>query len=459
MTDSNHSSRQPRWIRRWYVRLLLGVGVALALLALAEGAARLVSATSGTDYRIDPLPQLPRYKVLCPDSDGDGDGLKLCPDNRDKYDRVRPERFGRQPPAGQQRVIAVGESFVNGLNLKLDQAWPARLEGRLGAGVEVLNFGRCGTHTGLLHSIVEAAVSLRPDLLVLAAGNNEHTMTTFYVGWAGRHPLLVFNLLDVLSSWQLAGLVNRGLDRPIRPTVEWDVTGRRFDNPVDQRIYAARRRPPDLSWFKGGLAGREVTLALNQEGRLKEGIFRRHMQAMIDHAHGNGVRVLLATLPIQLTKRPELSGCSADDPDTCRRLNNIIRHLRDDNPVDRDAVIDRALALDSDVAELQYELGLRLLRQGKKQPAVAALHRASGLDLLPDNTPAINGIIRALAVDNAVPLVDLNSLSGRYLAQEKDLFLDRVHMNAAGSELVAAEVAGKARALLGLEAAAGADPP
>ena len=434
--------------RRWCYKAALGLAVALGLLGLAEGVGQLASLVSGKDFRIDPLPQLRQYEVLCPAPPQ----VKLCPDQGQRFDRVRPLTFTPRPRPGTKRVITMGESFVFGLGLPLAQAWPAQLEQALGPGVEVLNLGRCGTHAGLLYSIGEAAVSLIPELLILAVGNNEHTMTTFYVGWAGRHPVAVFNLLDFLSRFQLAGLINAALGSPVHLQVEWDVTRKQFDDPVDQRIYAARRRPPDLSGFQGRLASFEVTRALTDEMRLKEQVYRRHLQVMIDLALNQGVKVLLATLPNQLDRAPELSGCHVDDPAVCRRLEGLLAQLRDGRTTGRDALIEQAMALDDQLAHVHYARGMALLARQEHEEAVAALRRAVSLDLLPDNTPAINEIIRELADDNDLPLVDLNAWSASLAGdpRARDLFMDRVHMNARGSEEVARMVAAKAGALLGV---------
>ena len=451
---SRQSSTVPR--RRWYHKAALGLVVALGLLGLAEGVAQLVSLVSGKDFRIDSLPQLRQYEVLCPAPPQ----VRLCPDQGQRYDRVRPLTFASQPRPGTHRVITIGESFVFGLGLDLEQAWPAQLERALGPGVEVLNLGRCGTHAGLQHGIVEAAVSLKPELLVLAMGNNEHTMTTFYVGWAGRHPVMVFNMLDFLSRFQLAGQVNTVLGSPVRLQVEWDVTRKQFDNPVDQRIYAARRRPPDLSWFKGRLASYEVTRALTGEMRLKEQVYRRHLQEMIDYALDQGVKVLLATLPNQLGRAPELSGCHVDDPAVCRRLEGLLAQLREQRTPNKDALIQQAMALDDKLAGVHYARGMALLARQEREEAVAALRRSVSFDLLPDNTPAINEIIRELAEDNDLPLVDLNAWSATLTGdpRARDLFMDRVHMSARGSEEVARLVAAKAGELLGVASAAKAGP-
>jgi len=128
--------------------------------------------------RVPPLPGHPSYDVLC----SWGEMKKLCPDRGPKYERVRPEVFALDPP--QKRVVFIGESFVYGLGIEAEEAFPKQVGVAL--GVEALNLGRCGTYASRLVPIVEAALTLKPDLIVISTGNNEHTMTSFFSGSWGR---------------------------------------------------------------------------------------------------------------------------------------------------------------------------------------------------------------------------------------------------------------------------------
>ena len=436
------SVRRGSWTRRR--KLVAGLVLALLALLLMEGAlqgARVIGLLG--DLRISPLPRPRALKVVC----GQAPGLRLCPDRDGKYERVRPVKFSPRP-AGRRRIITIGESFVHGLSLPMAQAWPARLGHHLGDGVEVLNFGRCGSHAGILHPIVEAAVKLAPDLVVLSVGNNEHSMTTFFTGWAGRHPKLTHDLLQGLSPFQLPGLLDRLLGRPLQVTEEWDVSQRRFEDPTDQRIYAARRRPPDLSWFSGGLASPAVTAALDREKQLKELVYARHLRAMIRACKEAGVPVLLTTLPIHLLWAPVLSGCRAEDDASCRGVVELLDRARQAENRERGDAIIKAMDLDPGVAAVHYEAGKFMLGRGEKSRAAQALRKASGLDLIPDNTPAINAAIRQLAREEEVALADLDRLSEQVLDDPYRVFIDRVHLTAAGSDLVGREVAAVAKKVL-----------
>ena len=432
-------------------KALLGVGIALSALALAEGALQASRGLGMADYSISPLPQPRPMQVVC----GVDAKLKLCPDRGERYERVRPLTFTPAPAAGIKRIITIGESFVHGLNLPMASAWPARLDHHLGDNVEVLNFGRCGSHAGILHYVVEAATRLKPDLIVLSVGNNEHSMTTFFTGWAGRHPLLAYRLLRGLSRFQLPGVLNQLLGSPLRVMEEWDVTRQRFEDPVDQRIYAARRRPPDLEWFKGGLASARVTAALEQEKQLKELVFAEHLRDMIRRCKAAGVPVLITTLPIQLLWAPVLSGCHAEDGKTCQEVIALLDRIRQAPAKERGEKIIQAMELEPGVAAVHFEAGKYMLGREGRSRAAEALRQATRLDLLPDNTPAINATIRRLAREEGVPLADLDLISAKVLDNPGRVFIDRVHLTAAGSDLVGKEVAeAVARSLAGAKGGA-----
>lgn len=418
-------------------RAAFGLTVALGVFAGVELALAAVEAVGGRSLRVDPLPGAAPIDVLCASGP---DHWVLCPDQGAAYERVRPERFSRTPD--RPRVVVIGESFVYGLGLDSGAALPAQLGAALGPTVEVLNFGRCGTYAGRLLPVVGAAIPARADLVVLAIGNNEHTMTTFFTGPAARHPLLAWRLLSALGQWRLFGLVAR-LSGAGAPAVESiDAPPLRLDDPVDQAVYSARRRPPDLRLFPDGLAGREVTRRLEEEQRLKEQIFAGHLRRMVRGLRGAGVEVVLATLPWDLRARPTLSGTLAADEAPVRAAHAALRAAPDapDGPVTR-AAIDALLTADPSVAAGWAARGDAAFAAGDSAAAVDAWRRAADHDLVPDATPRINAEIAAVAAAEGVPLVGLHALSDTAVGDPGRLWMDKVHTNAEGARVLAAALA------------------
>jgi hypothetical protein len=423
-------------------KLAFGLLSAASFLLLLEGGLQAAARIAGQDWRSSPLPQHEPYPVVCP---MDEEILTLCPEEGHGYERVRPEMFLADP--GRPRAIVIGESFVFGLGIDLQQAFPAQLEDLLEGEAEVLNWGRCGSYAGKLMPAVEAALALEPELLVLAIGNNEHTMTSYYTGWPARHPVSFYRLSEALSRLQLFGVLGRALGGGLpRPSEAFE---RRveLDDPVARAVYSARRRPPDLSLFEDALATPEVTRLLEREQRLKERIYRDRLEEMVRRAQDVDVPVLLATLPYRLRTPPVLSGTHSGDPDTIRAL---VRQLRVGGGRPDEAALRQGLALDPRVAHFQYAQGELLLARGDRQAAAAAFRAQADWELVPDGTPSLEAIVREVAAQRGCGLVDLAQLSELSLDPSRGLFLDRVHVSAEGARRVAELLEAPVRSQLGL---------
>jgi len=423
----------------------LGFALVAATLALGlvELGLRTVAWVAGQDWRSPPLPEHTDYPVVCPMGD---EILRLCPEEGHGYERVRPEMFLERSEA--PRVITIGESFVFGLGLDVQQAVPARLEERLGGQAEVLNWGRCGAYAGKLMPAVHAAIALDPDLIVLAIGNNEHTMTSFYTGWPARHPVAFYGVSEALGRLQLFGLLTRaiggGLPQPSE-VYELRVT---LDDPVARAAYSARRRPPDLSLFEDALASPEVTRLLEQEQRLKERIFRNRLREMVDQIQAEGIAVVLATLPHRMRTPPVLSGIYDGDPDTVRRIARDL--LQGGGRPER--ALSEGLSEDPKVAMFQHGWGEHMLSIGDRDAAIAAFRAQAEWDLVPDGTPGLNAIVREVAGERGCALADLEPLSQHSLDPSTPMFLDRVHVDEQGAVLMAEALEPVVRDQLGLGA-------
>lgn len=414
-------------------KLILGLLVAFAGIGVLELILWVSATAMSTDWRVNPLPEHPKYDVLCPL----GDMLRLCPDQGPKYERVRPEVFF--PTKDKPRIITVGESFVYGLGLPSEQSWPGFLNQQFGGDVEIINMGRCGTYASRLVPIMEAAISLEPDAIILSTGNNEHTMTSFYTGPLGRSPLKSYTTSKALGRFQLYGLLFRSISGPdIKFKESFTEAPRNFENELDQKAYAARRRPPDMTQFPDALANYSVTNMLEEEQRLKEMIFQDHLQTMIDMTVDADIPLILTTLPRDLAVPPVLSGIHIKDEAEVRR---IATSLLERSPNSQEDWVSKGLEIDNKVSLFLYEKAMIHLRNGENEAAIRSIRENMSWELIPDATPEINNIIRESARDNALALIDLDIYAEAYLSNPQEIFLDKVHVNARGAQEIAQGIA------------------
>jgi lysophospholipase L1-like esterase len=116
-------------------------------------------------------------------------------------------RAERRTPSAGVRVAAIGGSSTYGVGVSDEETWPRVLEGELGSGVEVLNFGVPGYTTA--EHVIQTALGLS-DLAPRVA--------IYYVGW---NDVRSFHVADVDSYY--ADFHGRSqpsslrIDRPVPP--------------------------------------------------------------------------------------------------------------------------------------------------------------------------------------------------------------------------------------------------
>jgi hypothetical protein len=209
----------------------------------------------------------------------------------------------------------------------------------------------------------------------------------------------------------------------IRIEETFDRVERHFEDEIDEKIFAARRRPPDLSVFSQGLAGADVRAALEEEQRLKELIFGDQLHTLIALVQEGGIPLVLTTLPQEAFVPPALSGTQKQETKEIREAITKLDYKK-------------GMELDDQVAIFHFEHAQQLWRQGKTNEAIQAFERSVSLDLVPDSTPEINQIIRDVAEQHDVPLVDLRMMAWEYAGNPRDFFLDSVHLNPQGAHIV-----------------------
>lgn len=399
-------------------RLLYGVLVAVLVLVGTELLLRALL-LAGVDLRVqDPLARDMDRPVLCES----GDQLVMCKYNEGTYLQVREQPFDRDSDV--PRVVTVGESFVFGLGYGPEDSWPGRLQRDLGDRAEVLNFARCGSESTGLMPTVAAAVALEPAAIVLAIGNNEYSMTPYYSGFAGRHPVLFHDTVTALGRLQLYGGLSRLVGGGL-PSVATEALRDTTGHPLQDAIKALHGRPPDMSFFPDRLVEADVVEMIDGSNAIAERLYRARMAQMLDWADARDVPVVLATLPRDVSSEPQMSGLSRLSREAAAErlaaLESATRSFSLDkrpNAAGAAGAIElaqAAVAADPKVAFFHYHLGRARWHAGDKDGAIAAWQQARQLDMVPDATPAINAIIRELAAERDLPLVDLDARAHQWL--------------------------------------------
>jgi hypothetical protein len=168
----------------------MGSGVCLALLLIEFGFLRLMlglhglrEATGVFEY------DATRGWRFRPGAVGVHSDLDFQVHYRINSDGLRDVEHPREKSLGTIRVLAVGDSFTEGLGVEAEETFAKRLEplltGQLGRSVEIINAGIRGTSTDQQYLYLsQQGMSFHPDLVLLAfvRGDEDNTPNAGYMG-------------------------------------------------------------------------------------------------------------------------------------------------------------------------------------------------------------------------------------------------------------------------------------
>ena len=148
------------------------------------------------------------------------------------------------------------------------------------------------------------------------------------------------------------------------------------------------RTPPTCNSPDGGTRWSQYP---EQEQRLKELIFKDHLQEMIRLSSEANVPMILTTLPRDLAVPPVLSGVHAQNESEVRR---IAKGLQARDPRSQEDWVSQGLKEDDKVSLFLYEKGMISLREGNLKEAAKWIRQNISWELVPDATPEINKNVR-----------------------------------------------------------------
>ncbi len=405
--------------RVWFLRLVaLGVGVALVV--VAEGLLRLVPG----------LGPAPLVATLAED---EATGESLHATSRFYAQRFFAQYKGRLAAAGQMgehffvepapanryRIVFVGASTVQGfphprrlaaasfLQAMLADAWPER-------EVEVVNLGITSIASFAVAQVVEDALVLSPDLVVVYTGHNE-----FYgLYGAGRHQRLQYFLRQLHLTHLVDGLLG-GI-------------GAR-DEPTDLIKMAAARGEVPLHGPGRAMAEQNLRDNLRRVGRVCE---RAQVPLVLCTIVANDA----GFAPVGSTEGGE--GWKARVEQAAQVLTR--GYVAPDDAEDALQQLEQAAALSSEHAWLWYLQGRALERLGRDAQAQRAFRKARDLDTMPWRAPtAHNAVIRAVAKEHGAVLADVEAAFAAAAPAQGvgwEWMVDHVHFSVAGQALLARTV-------------------
>jgi len=280
-------------------------------------------------------------------------------------------------------VAALGDSFTDAMTLPVEEAWPARLEARLGAPVQ--NYGTAGFGPQQEERVLQdLALAHRPRVAVVAffAGNDIFNAETFDdfdrapgsarprpPGWRIKDTVARFDELYLVSLVRAAG---EALHDRRRRADAASVDGPSLGEPTDPPAPAGAVAAFDRGMFTVPVAGRALRVALMPpylntlrfsaaELRARRGwtLTRRSLEHMQQLCRGSGAELVVMFVPFKSQVYLPLLRRSFSRDELHRALAFCFRGMGP--PVDPDTLAAHRLAQNELMSALCAERGIALL--------------------------------------------------------------------------------------------------
>lgn len=346
--------------------------------------------------------------------------------------RMTPRPFVEPRHTNSLRVVIVGGSTVQGYPHPRRLTSSSYLQSMLGDAlpqrrVEVFNLGITAISSFAVARVVEDAMELKPDIVVVYTGHNEiygvYGAASLNQGGAS---IWVKKLYYNIMQWGITALVNR----------------------VIQLFNSSSRDSPPTSLLNVMAAAGSV---VPEDPRRKdaERNLRSNLRDIIDVSQENDVSLLLCTVA---SNERGFAPSYAEPLIDTGSLNMWKEMIADGNTAYKEkrfnialSHFENALRLDPQNAWSHFQMGRCLEMLGNKTSARNAYLRARDMDPAPWRaSSAINQVIRETAQVKGITLVDGEVLFTKYGSSAGigwDLMDDHVHPSAQGQILLARELA------------------
>jgi len=357
-------------------------------------------------------PPTPELVATLPGGEGElirrsGEGIQPAYQDSRKQSAVSAERLD-----GKRRVLWVGGSSIHGgtQGIAIAEEAPGRLAALL--GVESVNFGGIGMDTISIGAILDDALSIQPDVLVVYSGHNEFGNAVFTGRYGDAQTARLSKIRARLGAsrlYQFLEMAIRGRETMALPSA---ATEGQFTVDAARRTEVYRR-------------------------------YEERLRHIVGRASAAGVPVVLVTL----MSNPVAPSIEFSCPEAVKRAGfTAVRPeaLAVDGLRETDLAAAEQLA--PGCADLRW---IRARRAGDRA-ALDALRDADPLPVRADST--LNGVVRRVAAETGATLVDADGfarMAGNGL-EPSAWFLDPMHFTIAGHDALARMVAQGVAPLLAL---------
>ncbi|MBD3161210.1 MAG: tetratricopeptide repeat protein [Candidatus Eisenbacteria bacterium] len=431
-------SRPRRKLALWK-RVVFPIVPAVLLLLLLEGALALFGVRPQIE-REDPFVGFVSRVPLFVEETGRPGGPTMAT-AANKQNLFNVQRFPKSKPADAYRIFCLGGSTTYGRPYADATSFAGWLRALLPAvdpdrRYEVVNAGGISYASYRIGELMNELVRYEPDLFVVYTGHNEFLEERTY-GEIRRTPAAYKELFLALSRTRIWAASRRIAER-LRPSPE---TPRDPESLLPREVQAKLDRSAGPSIYERDDAQRRKILAH----------YRFSLERIVEMARGAGAEALLVVPASKLRdctpfKSQHTAGLNEEERARSEALLAAARErLQADDPKEALVLLDQALALDPRHADLHYRRGMALFALDRYEEADSSLRRARAEDVCPLRAfDAMQEIVREVAREKEVPLVDFPDLVASVTAQERghaipgdELFLDHVHPTIHGHGLLA----------------------
>jgi hypothetical protein len=357
------------------------------------------------------------------------------------------QEFTAAKATNRFRIFCFGGSTVHGHPFENETAFPKWLEFELRACdprqrlFEAINCGGVSYASYRLAPLVREVIHYQPDLIVVATGENEFLEDRTYQPLKERSPVRKW-VQDGLHSLRIVTVARRWIrsgkfgasDVPFQNGLSKAEIQTRLDSPGG---YASYHRDDD--WHDRVAAQFEESL--------------RDIAATCEHAK---VPLLFVKLGSNLRDCPPYksehrAAFSAEDERAWQELFDAAARLEQDKPEQALTSYRKAERIDSEYALLSFRIGRLLDERGEKQAALDYYLRARDQDICPLRlTSRHEAILTTVSDSTHTPLLDAAALiaeQGMDRIPGNDWYLDHVHPDIGGHQLIARGIAARIREL------------